>query len=363
MIKPKSVIKNLQMKFVVTLVIFFMIFQSSLAQDILNLSSITENSTKQEIEVVLDTIEQRIRSFYLTKEYVKVLEYGDQGFKLAERVKNNKKFFTFSTYYGTSLLLMKDTIRAKKIFSASYEKAKELKDTVGLMKSISNFGNFNLNYRNYKEALTYYKEGIALSNGENLNQLFTLRINMVYVLSKLPGDQKEEMREQLDAMEEVKDKIDKKSLVSAFYLARSKYLMNYGTTDEAITSFNKTIRFAEESKHLGVIEEGYKLLIELLEKKGDYKTAFNKSKELDVYTDEKLVLEKEKAINEVITKMNVEQYKQELNANELESKLQQQNAKKNETILYVMMGATLALCFLLLIVFNLYSNRKSLVSI
>ena len=336
-------------------------FLSTVAQDTLNLPPLSQKPTKTEINKVLDTIEQRVRSYYLSRDYIKVLEYGDRGFELAERVENQKKFFTFSTFYGTSLMLMKDTVRAKRIFSASYEKAKVLEDTVGLMKSISNFGNFNTNYSKYNEALKYYREGIALSNGENLPQLFTMRINAVYVLSKLPGNRKDEMLEQLDALEKMKAKIEKKSMVSAYHLARSKYLMNYGGKDEAIASFEKTIVFAKESNHLGVIEEGYKLLIELLAETGDYEAAYNGRKELDKYSDKKLILEKEKAIEEVIAKMDVEQYKQELKAKNLESQLNKQNASESETKVFIMVGASIIMVALLVLFFNLYHNRKNLV--
>ena len=349
------------MKISISLIIIFSFFEGAIAQDTLNLPSLSKNPTKIEINTVLDTIEHRVESFYFLKDYVKVLEYGNQGLKLANRFKNNEKFFTFSTFCGTSLMLMNDTVRAKKIFSSSYEKAKALKDTVGLMKSITNFGNFNLNYNNYKEALPYYEEGIALSNGQNLNQLFTMRINAVYVLSKLPGDNKERMLKHLVAMENIKDSIDKKSLVSFFHLAKSKYLKNYGNINEAIASFEKTIRFAEENNHLGVLEEAYSPLITLLEKKGDYKAAYNRSKELNGHRDQMFNLEKEKDIKEVITKMNVEQYKQDLNAKNLESQLNKQEAKESETLVFIMVAASIVLVALLVLVFNLYSNRKDLV--
>ena len=67
------------------------------------------------------------------------------------------------------------------------------------------------------------------------------------------------------------------------------------------------------------------------------------------------------AINEVIARMNVNQYKQELKAKELENEVNRQNANRNKIIVYITLGATLAVSIFAFALLLFFKRRKALV--
>ncbi|MEL6975886.1 MAG: histidine kinase dimerization/phospho-acceptor domain-containing protein, partial [Bacteroidota bacterium] len=118
---------------------------------------------------------------------------------------------------------------------------------------------------------------------------------------------------------------------------------------------------SKNSDYTDGLIQGYEHLLDAYVQKGDYKQAHFARQELDVYADKKQEIEKAAAINEVIARMNVNQYKQELKAKELENEVNRQNANRNKTIVYITLGATLALAIFAFALLLFFKRRKALV--
>lgn len=340
-------------------IIFLFVCSSGLCQDSLLLPGITKNSSPDEIKIVLDSLQEQVFDSFYENRFTDVIRYGDYGIELAKRIGEETLLFKFHRIYASALLRMKDTVRAKNIFLANHEKALIAKDSSYLVRTNLDFGNFYNETKDWNQAIRYYKKAITFCNETETRQLFILNFNISEIL--LDEKRIDHAEFYINRSNEYVNKLSSPKLEAAFYLTKGRLLLEKSNYSKAIEHFHLAIEMAEEEKYIDVILDGYEYQILALEKKGDFKEIHRFRKKVDEFNAKKNVADKEKAIQNIIVKMNVEQYEQELKAKKLENELNMQKANKNRIISWVMIGSTLVLFVLLLGIYKLYKKRNRLV--
>ncbi|MEL7270328.1 MAG: response regulator [Bacteroidota bacterium] len=342
------------------LCIFFCFSLVSAQQESFDYFTPPEDSSEAEILTILDSLKQRLTHDYYKNNYVDVLKYGDLGFKLAERIKNLEWEVEIAKYTGSALVKMKDTLRAQKTFTESLQKAQIINDSILIADTFNNLGNFNNEIGTDEKAIEYYNEAVKIYKAkQNITRVFVINFN----LSDIYLDQKnvEKSRRHVKVLEKYIDSVEIPLLKAGYLLSQGKLALLEGNYDRAIVFLTENIELSKNSDYTDGIIQGYEHLLEAYAQKGDYKQAHFTRQELDVYADKKQEIEKATAINEVIARMNVNQYKQDLKAKELENEVNRQNANRNKIIVYITLGATLAVSIFAFALLLFFKRRKALV--
>ncbi|WP_350287146.1 ATP-binding protein [uncultured Croceitalea sp.] len=330
-------------------------------QNSFNSFNLPDDASAEEVNVALDSLEAKmIREFY-KHNYLEIVKYSDTAYALTDRVKDTKRHFRISRYLGSTFLRMGDTTRSKKIFSNSLRKAKKHNDSSLIMLAISDLGNFYSETGNKKKAATCYKDALKIikETPENLRQLCILHYN----LSELYLDENNVLLAESHTKELKKYVLEAKLplLKSGYYLSKGRLHVLRNKPDEAIEAFIRNIDLAKKHDFVDGVIDGYEGYLQALTQKENYKKAYEIKQKLDEYIDERAEVEQAAAINEVTARMNVEQYKQELKAKNLENEINRQKAERNKIIVYITIGASLILTIFLISTLISIRNRKKLV--
>ncbi len=334
------------------------------AGSIPDIPKLPENPTKNQVIEVLDTLETRIYRDFYGNDFIKVLEYGNAAIELANSIDDVATNLKFSRFIGSAFIKMRDTARAKDMMETSIKKARFMKDSVAIGKTISDMGNLYYEFGDKVKAMEYYKKAIGYlksNSGDNANQnqLFILYHN----LSEIYLDQGDVVNGEiyLDNMTAIVGSIKIPMFLASYQLSLGKYYNLKGDLRKATNHIEESIALSEKMNYVDNTISGYKTYIAILAKKKDFGTAHEIRKKLDKYQDEKIAIEKAAAIQGAIAKMNVEQYKQELKARELENELNKQMAYRNKIGLYLGIGASIILSIFLSIIMMSSKKRKALV--
>ena len=331
------------------------------AQSSLQIPKLSSNATSSEVVAVIDSIQLKMQDEFYKNNYVKVLKYGDIGMELTERIEDVVRGLAISRFIGSSLVRMKDTARAKKLFEQSLSMAKKINDSLSIGNAITDLGNFNNEMENYEEAIALYKQAISvLQPLENQRQLYVLHCNIAGIY--LDAGDAQNAKAHIDELSKSIAEMKSPLLQSAYQLLIGKSLLLQNKSDDALTAFVNAIDIAKSLSYRDGIIDGYENYIKALLRKKDFEQAHYERLQLDKFTNEKYKLEKLAAINEVIAKMNVDQYKQELKAKNLENELNEQKAYERKITSYAALGASAILAGLLIFVFISFRNRKRFVT-
>ena len=320
----------------------------------------SDEISEEEILVRLDSLKSKLIQDYYSNNFLEVLKYGDMGLKLAERINNLAWDVEISKYTGSALIRIKDTLRAQKTFTESLKKAKIVNDSILIADAYNNLGNLNNEIGEDKRAIAYYEEALKIYAAKDQNtRVFVIHFN----LSDIYLDQKNlrKSKQHVAGLDTYIDAIQVPMFRAGYYFSKGRLALMEQQWDDAIAMFQQDITISEKHGYTDGLVEGYEYLIEANVGKGDYKQAYVVRQEADVYADKKQEIEKAAAINEVIARMNVNQYKQELVAKELENEMNQQTAERNKIILYISLAASMALFIFVCFMFYSFKKRKALV--
>ncbi|WP_394970275.1 response regulator [uncultured Croceitalea sp.] len=326
-----------------------------------NIPKLPKNPTKKEVRTVLDTLESRIYKEFYSNNYIKVLEYGDAGLDLANSIDDAKTNLSFSRFIGSAFIKMRDTVRAKEMMESSLLKAKMMKDPIAIGKTTSDMGNLYYEFGDKTKAISYYIKALKLLKGKaGQGQIFILHHNLseIYLDSGDLINGEIHVKKQnvlIDSVSEVP------MFLSAYQISLGKYHLLKNDFDKALDYIKQSIEISEELNYVDNIINGYETYLEILVKRKDFEAVYDVRQKLDIYKDEKIQVEKAAAIQGAIAKMNVEQYKQELKAQELESQLNEQRAYRNKIGLYMGIVASFILSIFLLLIMRSSKKRKDLV--
>ncbi|MEO0901086.1 MAG: response regulator, partial [Bacteroidota bacterium] len=213
---------------------------------------------------------------------------------------------------------------------------------------------------NDKKAISYYNEALKIYKAKNnTTRVFVIHFNIADIYL----DQKnvEKTKKHIAGLDENIDSVQMPLLRAGYYFSKGRLALLEKDWDQAIQFFENDISLSKKHDYTDGLVEGYEYLIEANVGKGDYEQAYVVRKASDVYADKKQEVEKAAAINEVIARMNVNQYKQELKAKELENEVTRERADRNKIILYISLAASVVLSIFFVAMFFSFKRRKALV--
>nr|WP_297913149.1 response regulator [uncultured Allomuricauda sp.] len=319
-----------------------------------------EETAKEDILLRLDSLKTKLVQDYYKNDFLAVLKYGDLGLKLAKRIDDLAWDVEISKYTGSALIRIKDTLRAEKTFTESLKKAKIVNDSTLIADTYNNLGNFNNEFGNDAKAIKYYREALKIyAAKKNITRVFVIHFNVSDIY--LDQENIPKSKEYVAGLDKYVDSVKMPLLRAGYYFSKGRLALLEKKWEHAIHFFENDITLSKQHDYTDGLVEGYEYLIKAYVGKGDYEQAYLTREESDVYADKKQEIEKAMAINEVIARMNVNQYKQDLKAKERENEINRQNADRNKTIVHITMAAAVVLLIFVFAMFFSFKRRKALV--
>ncbi len=261
---------------------------------------------------------------YYNKDYKAAIELGNE---LIEKSNKNNNFIIkgeASSLLGNVLLQSGDTLAAKKVFQKALSDAKSTRQNLTIATASIDLANILAMTGNYTEAIKSYQAAIPLAQAsQDTTKLFITNYNIAesfLELNKLNQAEPYLVKAKLFVVNQFLP------YKASYHLLNGKYLKKSGKFDSAILELNEAIELSKESDFLAALIESSEYLAETQMLTGDFKSAYETSRKVDIYKKEQYDIDKIASIETATAKFNYEQVQQELEntrvANELQRKLQ-----------------------------------------
>lgn len=321
---------------------------------------IPENPTKEEIGAILDSIKTITYNAYYEGNYAELLRYTNRGLELSRKYNNPEIEIVFLRRQASYFRQINDSVKAKKKYDQAMVIAKMLKDSSAIFSIHNGFGHYYFGLPNYEKAIAHFEKGMSfLGERDTVNNF--LGNASLYDVHRSNGSPDKTVERYIKKMEDYVPGLLNTPKAWYHYYANAQFDLDRDRVKKAIPAIKKSIEQAEKANYNKGAIISYELYVETLAALGDYKSAYDVQQHLDSLNSEFFKIEKEKAVNEIITKMDLEQYQQELKAKQLESELNDQRANKNRMLNYISIGASLLMCLLFSWVWTLSKRRQELV--
>lgn len=326
------------------------------------LPKISKDSTKVELSNHVKAMIEWMTTEHYKSNYLQILIYADKGIYLAKKCGNSTYLGQARSIIGNTKLRVKDTSGAKKIFLKSLKEAKKANDSIAILKSIGNLANVYYYMPEYKhKTIEKYFESMKIAKRlKDTMRLFIMHHNLSRLFNET--NQPEKSKYQIEKTEIYLNEIGNPPHYKASHLhnqGRLHLLLN--EPDKAIKKFKQTIALCENTDFVDALVEGYQGYKEALEMKRDYKGIYEINKKLEVYENKKDKDEAKHVTDAVSAKLNVERYKDQIKAKELEKQLLTQKSERKNFLLLGTMLFGFFLIFLLSIIYASNKRKKLLV--
>ncbi len=326
------------------------------------LPKISIDSTTTEITAHVDAMIKLMNEEHYKSNYTPVLIYADKGLALAKKSSNADHIHDARSVIGNTLVKVKDTLKAKKIFLKSLEYAEKVNDSSLILRSKGNLANIYYYMEGYRgKTISIYLESIKIAERlKDTTRLFILHHNLSRAFNEnknpdLSGYHIEKTAFYLNLLG------NPPHYTASHFHNKGRQLLLLNKADEAIISFKKTIALCENTAFVEALVEGYTGYREALELKKDYKGFYEVNKILKVYEEGREESESKNIIDAVSAKLNAERYKDQIKSKELEKELLVEQAER-KNIFFLLAIATVVFLILLLVVTYVSSKkRKALV--
>ncbi|WAC01996.1 ATP-binding protein [Lacinutrix neustonica] len=306
-------------------------------------------------------IKHVLRKSYYAKDYATTIDEGNALIKKAEQIQYYSGIASISSILGNAFLEINDTVAAKKIFIKQLYQSRIRKDSSSYLGASIDLANVYIYQEDYDRAISSYKTVIPYAKKlKDTIRLFILNYNISELyLDKESVDKAEQHVSETGIYVQTLKAEPYRAGYEQIY-GRFLYLKN--KPELAIDHLKKAIEISAKINYTDGLIEAYTYYALSEYKLGNYKKAFDLQQDLDQYKTEKYDIDKIEAVETVTAKFNIEQYKQELKAGELQTLLIEQEAVKNEKILmWVLIGSS-ALILLLMSLLVSYFKRKKLLN-
>ncbi len=309
---------------------------------------------KDSIQVKVDTLVKIVWNHYTQKNYAETIKVGEEVIALAIEIDDYKNIIEVSSLIGNSFLHIEDTLQAKRVFSKSLEIANKRRDSSNILATTIDMGNFYALQKEWKPAIVQYKQ--ALPFAKKLNDtiyLFIITYNLADVNLELNNLGEAELY--IDQTKIYGANLKWPTYHAATALLIGKYFVLKKNPAQAIPQLVKSIKISEKENDVEGLIEAYEYYAKAEALQGNYQRAYDLREKYDFYKNEKYKIDKIAAIETVTAKFKVNQYEQELKAVELQSEFNKQEARKQTTLVWAAIAASILIIFLF---FALNSNRK-----
>jgi len=319
----------------------------------------TKFTQEELISKRVDTLVKYVRKQFYKNNYGQTIEVGEETLKLARQIDDRNAIFRVSSLMGNAFLQLDDTLQAKRIFFRTILEAEKLNDTTkSLTTARIDLGNLYALQDKNIQAIALYKKAIPLAvKLKDTTHLFILNYN----LAELNLDM-----ERVAAAEEYVANTNKyvSSVKKGAYHAVAQLVTGrlYHLKKEpykAVPHLQESIRLAKKSGYTDALIEAYEEFAKVQIELKNFESSTDLLLKADELKNEKYKKDKIQAIEMVTAKFKLNQYEQDLKAQTLQNKINQQVAKRETTILWVKIASGILLfCSVFLLIANL--NRRKL---
>jgi len=305
---------------------------------------------------------------WMTEEHYKssftpILIYADKGLFLAKKSGNEEHIHDARSIIGNTLIRIKDTIRAKKLFLKSLEKAEKTNDSSLILRSKGNLANIYYYTEGYKEkTISIYLESIEIARRlKDTTRLFILHHNLSRAFNEAKNSERSSYH--ITKTEHYLNLLNNPPHFQASHhhnIGRMFLLQN--KPDEAIDNFKETIELCNNTDYVEALIEGYTGYKDALEMKKDYKKANEIIKKLEVYEQKKDKNDNKNIIESVSARLKVEYFKEQIKSNELEKELLMHQAKDKTLLLFVVMSILILISLMFTQTYRSSLKRKVLIT-
>lgn len=336
------------------LIVFFSISSLFAQQD----NEVIKQSPKQDKKAVLDSLVKNIRNEFYKKNYEVTIEEGERVISFARKTNDYKAIFEVSSIIGNAFLNIEDTIQAKRLFTQTLNEAEKLDDLENILSARLDLANMYYLEENYESAISLYKKALPLA--ENFNDtVYLFLVNHNIAQSSIAFKNSKDAEYYVKQMNNYLKNLKAQPYHAGAEIINGKYYLLKKMPNEAIKHLKNGIRISEEVNFKEGIIEGYELYAqsEILNK--NYKKAFELQEIAEKYKSEKYKTDKIEAIEMATARYKINQFKQEIKANELQNVLNRQKAKRETTIVWIKIASGILLVFSVFL-FISYSKRRKL---
>lgn len=324
------------------------------AQDDSKLLKPGQSSHIDSVQKQVDSLVKIVWNHYTKKDYGKTIQVGEETIELASQIKDYKNITQLASLMGNAFLQIEDTLQAKRIFSKSLENSEKRKDSASILAARIDLGNFYALQKEYTPAILQYKQALPLAKKLNdTTYLFILNYNIAEGSLEL-----QDLKEADYYVEQMKiygGNLKWPTYHAAAALLLGKYFVLKKNPVQAINHLTRSIGISEEENDIEGLIEAYEYYAKAEVLLGNFRRAYELREKYDFYKNEKYKTDKIEAIETVTGKFKLNQFKQEIKAKELQNEFNEQQAKKETTIIWSGIAGGILLLFSL---FVLNSNRK-----
>lgn len=356
----------MKIKSAVLLLLFFAIFcvealgQTTISQkDIVSLNQ--SDLTLEQIDSLIPVV----RKYFYESDYEKIVELAPSLIERATALEGDETASRLRSALGNAFILLDDINGAYALFNKSLELGIQKKDTLGILSSYINLGN-TFFYNNAERSIHYFEKGLSLAErtSDNNTVLFIAHNN----LAELYVREKNAIKAQYH-IEKAKKLLNLKGLEDRKeeYLSTVKYVegaifLLRDQPREAVASINTSLEIGEGKIDENYLISNYQVLMSAYDKLGRYQELNEIRKIYEPLVNKRYEAEKIRQQKNATSRFNLDKYKQELRASQLENELALQKAAKNNLLLKTSYG--IAGILLLLLGFLLYVryNRNKLLA-
>ncbi|WP_299765455.1 ATP-binding protein [uncultured Dokdonia sp.] len=327
------------------------------------LPEISIDSTAAEITTHVDAMIDWMTGEHYNLNYAPILIYSEKGLSLAEKSENKAHIHKVRSVIGNTLLAVKDTIRAKKLFLKSLNEAKKAKDSSLILKSKGNLANLYYSMEGYQsKTISSYLESIEIASRlKDTTRLFILHHN----LSRAYNEAKDAKNSayHIDKTGIYLNLLNNPPHFKASHLHnKGRMLLLLNKPEEAIKNFKQTIALSPANEFKEALIEGYTGYKEALAMKGDYKGVYEVNKKLEVYEIEKNKDDDRNIIESATAKLNAERFKDQIKSKELEKKLLEEQAESKTLLICVILAILILVSIIFIQTYISNFKRKRLIT-
>lgn len=350
----------MKIKSAALLLLFFAIFcvealgQTTISQkDIVSLNQ--SDLTLEQIDSLIPVI----RKYFYESDYEKVVELTPSLIERATALEGDETASRLRSALGNAFIRLDDSNGAYALFNESLELGIQKKDTLGILSSYLNLGN-TFFFNNAERSIHYFEKGLSLAEktSDNNTVLFIAHNNLaeLYVREENPSKAQYHI-EKAKKLLNLKGLEDRKEeyLSTVKYVEGAIFLLR-DQPREAVASVNTSLEIGEGKIDENYLISNYQVLMSAYDKLGRYEELNEIRKIYDPLVNKRYEAEKIRQQKNATSRFNLDKYKQELRASQLENELALQKAAKNNLLLKTSYG--IAGILLLLLGFLLYVRYK-----
>lgn len=347
-------------------VLFFLLYTTIASVEVIGQTAISQKdlgALSQNESVLtlkqIDSLLPEIRRYFYESNYEKVVELTPSLISRAVVLNGDHTASRLRSVLGNAFIRLDDINGAYTLFNESLELGIQKKDTLGILSSYVNLGN-TFFYNDAIRSIHYFEKGLTLAEktSDNNTVLFIAHNNLaeLYVREEKPikAQFHLERATKLLNLEGLEDR--KEEYLSTVNYVQGGIFLLQDQPIEAIKAIKNSLEIGKDKIDENYLISNYEILMDAYDKLGRYRELNEIRKIYQPLINKRYKAEKIRQQKIATSRFNLNKYKQELRASQLENEIALQKASRNNLLLKASIGV--ASILLLLLGFLLYVRHK-----